>query len=507
MDVGWIGVLAQIILLLLIIIISVVYIFFHIRYRYWKRRGVHYEKPFLFFGNLRYVMRKSFWEMFNELRKKNKRDYYGIFLAWQPTLVVQTPEYVRKILVKDYDHFENRLCYSSLQSDPLGSLNLFTLKAPLWSTMRHELSPMFTSKRLKMLTDLMNVNAKELVLKIKRENVDKNEPANLKELLSMYTSDTVGYTVFGIYVSALNDPSSPLWYITRHMVKWTFWRGFEFTMIFFIPYLAKVLRLTFFSDPATDYVKKLFWDTVNERKAAGKLSDKDLVHHLLQMKQNLKLPADADSDLAENLMMAQAAVFILGSIETSSTTISYCLHELAHHPEIQETLYQEIDEAFKRAGKDVLNYDELMELKYLTACIHETLRKYPPTPHLDRCCTKDYQLNDNLLIEAGTPVFVNVIGIHYNEEYYPEPEKWNPERMMNMSDNDNRNYTFIPFGEGPHFCIGKRYGLMQIRACLSQMVHKFKFAPTPEEPYEINPDPYSVLLAPKSGGRVKFISR
>ncbi|KAG6447565.1 hypothetical protein O3G_MSEX005067, partial [Manduca sexta] len=248
MDVGWIGVLAQIILLLLIIIISVVYIFFHIRYRYWKRRGVHYEKPFLFFGNLRYVMRKSFWEMFNELRKKNKRDYYGIFLAWQPTLVVQTPEYVRKILVKDYDHFENRLCYSSLQSDPLGSLNLFTLKAPLWSTMRHELSPMFTSKRLKMLTDLMNVNAKELVLKIKRENVDKNEPANLKELLSMYTSDTVGYTVFGIYVSALNDPSSPLWYITRHMVKWTFWRGFEFTMIFFIPYLAKVLRYdSFFS--------------------------------------------------------------------------------------------------------------------------------------------------------------------------------------------------------------------------------------------------------------------
>lgn len=49
--------------------------------------------------------------------------------------------------------------------------------------------------------------------------------------------------------------------------------------------------------------------------------------------------------------------------------------------------------------------------------------------------------------------------------------------------------------------------MMQIRAAIAQMIHKYKFEPTLEEPYEIDPDPYSVILAPRSGGSVKFVLR
>lgn len=62
----------------------------------------------------------------------------------------------------------------------------------------------------------------------------------------MYTSDTIAYTVFGLRVSVLKELTSPLWHITRHMVKWTFWRGFEFTMIFFAPAVAEIMRYGFF---------------------------------------------------------------------------------------------------------------------------------------------------------------------------------------------------------------------------------------------------------------------
>nr|ADE05588.1 cytochrome P450 332A5 [Manduca sexta] len=506
MDAGT-SVITQTILLIIVVVFTAIYFFFKKNYNYWKNRGIHYEEPFLIFGNLSYVMRKSSWQMFKDWGKRNSSDYYGIFLGWKPALIIQSPEYAKMILVKDHHHFLDRYLYSSYDSDPLGSLNVFSVKSPLWKNIRQELTPMFTSNRLKVLTELMNVNAKHLVNKIQRDYIDKREPVNLKELFSMYASDTVGYTVFGIHVSALNDPSSPLWYITKHMVKWTFSRGFEFTMIFFLPFIARTLRLTLFSQPATEYVQKLFWGTVKERQSNGKTSDKDLVNHLLRLKEDLKLPAEAGSQLAEDMMLAQAAVFIFGSVETSSTTLSYCLQELAHHPEEQEKLYEEIDKKVKESGNDVLNYTDLMELKYLSACILETLRKYPPVPHIDRACHTDYQLNNDVLIEKGTPVFVNVVHIHYNEEYYPEPEKWRPERMLNMADNDNRDFTFLPFGEGPRFCIGKRYGLMQIRAAMVQMVQKYKFEPAVGEPYQIDSDPYSVLLSPKSGGRVTFVPR
>nr|DAB41787.1 TPA_inf: cytochrome P450 CYP332A1 [Heliothis virescens] len=499
------GAIIQLFLVFVISCLTVIYFFFRSNYGYWKKRGVPYEKPNPFFGNLLFLMRRSFWDVFYDFSKKYKGGYFGIFLSWRPALMIHSKELAKKVLVKDSDSYQDRYAYSGADGDPLGSLNLFTLKSPMWVQMRHEVSPMFTSMRLRGITELMNINSSELVRRIQKDHIDNNAPVDLKELFSMYTSDTVAYTVFGIRVSALKELTSPLWYITRHMVRWTFWRGLEFTMVFFLPAIAEFFRLQFFSQPATDYIKKLFEEVVAERQKTGQSSDKDLVNHLLKVKTSLKLPANSDSHLADNLMMAQAAVFILGAIETSSTTLTYMLHELAYHPDEQEKLYEEVSAALKQSGKDVLEYDDLLKVKYLTACMHETLRKYPPVPHLDRICNKTNKLTDELTVEAGTPVFVNLVAIHYDEDSYPEPEQWRPERFIDSNDSDNHDFTFLPFGEGPRFCIGKRYGMMQIRTAVAQMITKFRFEP--DAPEILESDPYSVILSPKNGGKVKILPR
>ncbi|VVD04808.1 unnamed protein product [Leptidea sinapis] len=488
-----------------LLFLTLFYLYMLIVFQYWKNRGVVYEVPTFPLGNIGFMMRKSFWDYFYELWQRHPRDYVGIFMGWKPVFIVQSPELAKQILVKDHEYFQNRYLYSGY-SDPLGSLNIFTVKNPIWSSMRHELSPMFTSLRLKTITELMNINAQQLVAKIKRDYIDGNKIVDLKDLFTMYTSDTVAYSVFGIRASALNGQKSPLWTITSHMVKFTLWRGLEFTMIFVMPAVAAFLRLKLFSAEANEYIKEIFWNVVNERKTTGKTTDKDLVNHLLKLKENLKLPVDTDTELADNLMIAQAAVFILGSVETSSTTLSYCLHELAYHPEAQEKLYSDIDNALNESGKNVLEYDDLINLKYLSACIYETLRKYPPVTYLDRVCNKTYKLNDEVTIEKGIPVLVNVVGIHHNEKLYPQPEVWNPERNESpTSDNDNIQYTFLPFGDGPRFCIGKRYGLMQIRTALAQIVHKYKLEPT--FPHKVAVDPYAMILSPEDGLSVKFVSR
>ncbi|XP_050553196.1 cytochrome P450 6l1 [Spodoptera frugiperda] len=500
------GFIIQLVLVFIISCLSVFYLLVRSNYGYWKKRGVPYEEPKFVFGNLSFLMRRSFWDVFYDLSKKYKKhDYVGIFMSWKPALMLFSKDLSKKVLVKDTDSFQDRYSYSGMKDDPLGSLNLFSIKSPMWVQMRNELSPMFTSLRLKGVTELMNINSTELVRRVQKDYIDQNKPVDLKELFSMYTSDTVAYTVFGIRVSVLKELASPLWDITQHMVRWTFWRGLEFTLVFFLPAIAEVFRLKFFSQPATEHIKKLFNEVVAQRKKTGETNDKDLVNHLLKLKANLKLPAGSDAELADNLMMAQVAVFILGSIETSSTTLAYMLNELAYHPDEQEKLYHEVTAALKETGKEILQYDDLMNVKYLTACMHETLRKYPPVAHLDRVCNKAYQLTENLTIEPGTPVYVNVVAIHHNEDYYPEPEEWKPERFINSTDSDNHDFTFLPFGEGPRFCIGKRYGMMQIRTAIAQLITKYRFEPA--APKNLGTDPYSVLLAPKNGGKVKFVPR
>jgi cytochrome P450 family 6 len=80
---------------------------------------------------------------------------------------------------------------------------------------------------------------------------------------------------------------------------------------------------------------------------------------------------------------------------------------------------------------------------------------HSPAAQLSRTCIKDYKLPDqDVIIEKGTTVIIPVMGIHYDEEYYPEPEKFDPERFTEENKKSRPNYTFMPFGEGPRNCIG-----------------------------------------------------
>jgi len=90
----------------------------------------------------------------------------------------------------------------------------------------------------------------------------------------------------------------------------------------------------------------------------------------------------------------------------------------------------------------------------------ETLRKYPILPFLDRKCCIDYELpaptgNRTTKLPVGIGVYIPVFGTHYNPNYFPEPEKFDPDRFTEEKKRSRPNYTYLPFGEGPRMCIGK----------------------------------------------------
>jgi cytochrome P450 family 6 len=86
----------------------------------------------------------------------------------------------------------------------------------------------------------------------------------------------------------------------------------------------------------------------------------------------------------------------------------------------------------------------------------ETLRKYPPLSFVNRRCTKDYTIPEtDLVLQKGVQVIVPVLGLHRDPEYFPNPEKFDPERFSEETKSDMPKYAYLPFGEGPRICIGK----------------------------------------------------
>jgi len=106
------------------------------------------------------------------------------------------------------------------------------------------------------------------------------------------------------------------------------------------------------------------------------------------------------------------------------------------------------------AQNTTLSFEILMSL--CTRLFSETLRKYPPVQSLMRICTKPYRIpGTDVDLEKDIQIFIPVMGLHYDPKYYPEPERFDPERFSDKEKKNRPQYSYLPFGEGPRICIGE----------------------------------------------------
>jgi cytochrome P450 len=83
----------------------------------------------------------------------------------------------------------------------------------------------------------------------------------------------------------------------------------------------------------------------------------------------------------------------------------------------------------------------------------ETLRLHPVLGFFNRICDKPYKVpGTDVVLDKDTPVIIPILGLQRDPEYFPDPLEFNPERFN--EDQAQVPFTFLPFGEGPRFCIG-----------------------------------------------------
>ncbi|XP_047118506.1 probable cytochrome P450 6a13 [Schistocerca piceifrons] len=204
---------------------------------------------------------------------------------------------------------------------------------------------------------------------------------------------------------------------------------------------------------------------------------------------------ETSKTLTTKEVAAQAWVFFLAGFETSSTTVSFCLYELARHPDIQKKVQEEIDDALKKNNGDV-TYDIIMtQMPYLEKVVNETLRMYPPATVLNREVVQDYKLPGyDCVLEKGTKVFIPVLGLHHDRKFFRTPEKFDPEHFSEEQKASRHPYCYLPFGEGPRLCIGMRFGLMQVKLALVHLLPKFDLLPVGDNQSKLRIAPNNFVL-------------
>ncbi|KAJ9581326.1 hypothetical protein L9F63_023499 [Diploptera punctata] len=198
-------------------------------------------------------------------------------------------------------------------------------------------------------------------------------------------------------------------------------------------------------------------------------------------------------------MTAQLYFFFIAGFETSSTTISFCLYELALNQDIQERLRKEINEVLKK-HEGQITYEAVQNIEYLDNVISETLRKHTPVPILTRKCTKEYQIpNTQITLEKGTEIVIPTQALQFDPQFFPQPEKFDPERFSKEAKNERHRFTFLPFGEGPRMCIGMRFGLMQTKVGLINLLSNYQFNVCERTSVPIIKNPKQFITTSKHG--------
>jgi cytochrome P450 len=200
----------------------------------------------------------------------------------------------------------------------------------------------------------------------------------------------------------------------------------------------------------------------------------------------------ADQDVIDHMIFLMMAAH-----DTTTSTLTSMTYELARHPAWQERVREE---AFA-VGKPWLDFEDVDGQAALTLVMKETLRRYPPLPVIPRIAERAFEF-EGRRVPAGAMVIVAPIHTHHMPEWFPAPELFDPERFgPERAEHERHTHAWIPFGGGPHHCLGLRFAETQVKSVMHQLVRRYRFRVEPGYRMPVQQAPIS---KPRDGLPVTF---
>ncbi|CAI9741136.1 cytochrome P450 3A8 [Octopus vulgaris] len=498
-----------------VLLIITIYLFGRRRYSLFKELGIPGPEPVCYLGNMIELKKRGFCYAPKYWREVYG-DTYGVFLGANPYLVTSDPEIIQEVLVKRFSNFTNR---TPFVGDIISKLAISEARDDHWKYLRTVLAPSYTSHQMRGMNTMIQTCADNLV-----ENIGKfaesKEICDVKTLFSAYTIDVIAATGFGIMVDSQKNPNDSMVKNLKEMLKISFFTPMIFLPLI-LPFTRKIIEtLLSLNLRGPDFTRKFCTQLIHERKKSQMINgaQNNLLDLMIkaQLKGHEKLDPEEEKELhLENItdwrtkrgitddeILAQCGLILIAGYETTASTLTFFLHLMSVHPESQQKIYEEIEDVL---GEDLPNYENVQKLPYLEMCLNETLRLYPIGTALDRQCKNTCTIN-GVKIPEGITVKVGVYGLHYDPKYWPEPEKFIPERFSEKGKTEQTPFTFLPFGGGPRICLGMRLAKLEFKIAVVQVIRKFKILPTEktEDPPVLSDN---FFLSAKSGIWAKFERR
>ncbi|KIK66166.1 hypothetical protein GYMLUDRAFT_38690 [Collybiopsis luxurians FD-317 M1] len=392
---------------------------------------------------------------------------------------------------------------------------------------RKALNPAFSAKQLRQFLELFQRSTSRLaaIWQQQIEGAANGETViNVSSWLPKITLDVIGESAFGYKFGALDGNETELGSIFEKLFVDSRLHPRKRQLLYraFRRDLPEPLANFLLKFPSKE--EKRFLGFLNASKRVGrpilergtreKLAEednKDILSILVRANQE----DDEKKAMSEHEVLSQIATFIIAGHETTASTTTWILYELAKNPKCQARLYQEIRETRERIGVNDPTAQDLDSMPFFNAVIKETLRCYPIVSNLTREAQSDDviplefpvtsvsgDLISQIPISKAQRITINIAMYNKLPQIWgQDAEIWNPERFLEPSRKTTTLGVYanlLTFSAGIRACIGWRFAIMELQALLFGLLEKFEISPPPSgELDEVQAVPFGLILPMK----------
>jgi cytochrome P450 len=445
-----------------------------------KNKTIPKIKGEFLLGNLRQMKANSFQALCDWQRDYG--DLASFRLATRHFYLISHPKLIEQALIKQSDVFVKM--YDPKKPKGLALVlgqGLVTSQGELWQRQRRLMQPVFQRSHLASLLPQIVIAGNNLLNKWRL--LDEESEVNLADEMIRVTLEVITQTMFSTSVLDKIDRIAPaLDTLLRYAAK-------SVMNPLHIPLCIPTQANQEFN-AANALLDEVIYGIIGQRRSqAAKHND------LLDMLLNA---SDDHGELMSDKQIHDEVITIFtAGHETTANLLTWTLYLLAHHPDVLAKLRQELDALLQG---EIPTAEELQQLIYTRAVLNESMRLRPPVGIMMRKIVKDTKI-DGYSLKQGRLAIFSIYNIHHHPDFWQQPEKFDPERFLS---DENRRFSFMPFGTGERICIGNHFALLENQILLSMIIQNFDLQLLNTDEAEIE---MAVTLKPKGGVPAKISAR
>jgi cytochrome P450 len=397
--------------------------------------------------------------------------------------LVTNPDDIRHVLQDNARNYHKSPLYEKLR-EPLGN-GLLTSEDAHWLRQRRMAQPAFHRQRVEELASIMADTARETATRWEAI-AGRGEPVDVAEEMMRLTQTIVLRTLLGSELGPLAGELDRAWALVNEHIGESFW-SLGITDKWPTPKNRRFRRALAVLDRAVFHL-------IDERRRDGRETN-DLLSMLMAARDE-----DTGQGMTDGQLRDEVMTILLAGHETTSLALAWTWYLLSEHAEVEERLENELDTVL--AGRWPA-YSDLGSLPYTRMVIDEALRLYPPAWGFSRQAMAPDTIRGYDLPQ-GWLVFIIPFVVHRLEQYWDDPEQFDPDRFTPARSAARPKLAYLPFGAGPRQCIGNQFAIVEAQLVLAALASRYRLRLVPGHLVEAWP---LITLRPRCGINMTIWSR